>query len=225
MGETKAHKYLKNVGIAILLNKGCNPVGTEVSLPFYIHDKEYKYWQKFGDNRHHITDVAGIVGQSVPLENPTFASQTKTVQTLYCIEVKVSRSDFRNGFCMRGWGKMWLLSPPNVIPPEEIPDGVGHYECDIRTGVLTQTKKAGFSGMEADNVIIDQTIKSVLWSGYVEGIRLIFDHNPEIPKMFGQQHIHPFVKGRKEKPRRKKSKDDKNYVPDVRDIMGEGKDD
>jgi len=139
MGETDEHKFLKKVGMAILLNKGCNPVGTEATLPVYLSDKKYQYWKDPEMGAHHIVDVVGIGSQSVKLEKPTTFSKVKTVQTLYAIEVKVSRSDFRNGFCMRGWGKLWLISPTGVIPPDEIPNGVGHYECDLELGTLVQT--------------------------------------------------------------------------------------
>jgi len=196
MGETEEHKYLKKVGMAILLNKGCNPVGTEITLPVYIGGNEHKLWKNFEDNTHHITDVAGITSHSIPHETPSYIAQTRSVRTLYCIEVKVSRSDFRNGFCMRGWGKMWLISPPGVIPKSEIPPGVGHYECDIENRTLKQVRNAGFSGYKVDDYIQKKAIDEILWSGYVDGVKQTFLNNPEINNMFGGKQTHFFIKGK-----------------------------
>jgi len=197
MGETKKHKYLKKIGMAILMNKGCNPVGIEIPLPIYIRNGfESEFWKNFLDdnNRHHITDVAGLVGHSIPTDDPLYT--TKTVKTIYAIEVKVSRSDFRSGFCRRGWGKMWLIAPPGIIPLDELPRGIGLYECDTEKRTLKLVKKASFSGMETDDYTHKGTSNAILWSGYIQGIKETFIHNPEIKDFFTGVGTHFWVKAK-----------------------------
>lgn len=44
------------------------------------------------------------------------------------IEVKVSRSDFRNGFMCSGCNYHYLLTPMRLVAPYEVPKGVGLIE-------------------------------------------------------------------------------------------------
>jgi hypothetical protein len=44
------------------------------------------------------------------------------------IEVKVSRSDFKNGFICTGCNYHYVLSPMRLIAPYEIPEGIGLIE-------------------------------------------------------------------------------------------------
>lgn len=44
------------------------------------------------------------------------------------IEVKVSRSDFRNGFVCSGCNYHYLLTPMRLVAPYEVPKGVGLIE-------------------------------------------------------------------------------------------------
>lgn len=44
------------------------------------------------------------------------------------VEVKVSRSDFRNGFVCSGCNYHYLLTPMRLVAPYEVPTGVGLIE-------------------------------------------------------------------------------------------------
>jgi hypothetical protein len=56
------------------------------------------------------------------------------------IEVKVSRSDFRNGFICSGCNYHYILAPMRMLAPYEIPKGVGlieynkyKFSCEAKT--------------------------------------------------------------------------------------------
>jgi len=186
LGESTEHKLLKDVGIGILLNKGCNPVGVEVTLPTHCDkDPMEKDW-----NGRHIADVAGLVGHSVPTKSKLFP--TRTVPSLYAIEVKVSRSDFLHGFCDRGYGKLWLLTLPGVVKEGEIPKGIGHIEVDLTEMKLRKCQKASFTGLELDEHSRERIAGHIFFMGYVESMKARFTRNPQIVKLFDTQ-LHRYI--------------------------------
>lgn len=57
------------------------------------------------------------------------------------IEVKVSRSDFRNGFICNGCNYNYILTPMRLLAPHEVPEGVGLIEFNkykFRCGMLEE---------------------------------------------------------------------------------------
>ena len=186
MGESKNHKLLKDIGIGILLNKGCTPVGVEVTLPIGCDLRPMeREW-----NERKVTDVAGLINHSVPTGNKVYP--TRGVPSLYAIEVKVSRADFKSGYCDKGYGKMWLLTTPDVIKEGELPKGIGHIEVDLKTMKMKHCQRASFTGMEIDKFSQNIIYQHMHFMGYVEGMIARFKHQPEIVALFDTQ-LHRYI--------------------------------
>jgi len=106
MGESDLHAYLKQVGAAFLMNQGCFLVDIEVPLCRYgqqmIHDLD----------DHHIVDVCGIGERFYNFNDSSLGrgEYEVTRNILRGIEVKVSRSDFRNGFICTACNYNYLLT-------------------------------------------------------------------------------------------------------------------
>ena len=145
MGESDLHAYLKQVGAAFLMNQDFFLVDTEIPLCRYgqqmIHDLD----------DHHIVDVCGVGERFYNLKDPTLGKGEYEVtrNILRGIEVKVSRSDFRNGFICTACNYNYLLTPMRLIAPWEVPKGVGlieynKYKFKVE---LTEENKFKFEGL------------------------------------------------------------------------------
>ena len=145
MGESDLHTYLKQVGAAILMNQDCFLVDTEVPLCRYgqqmIHDLD----------DHHIVDVCGVGERFYNLKDTSLGrgEYEVTRNILRGIEVKVSRSDFRNGFICTACNYNYLLTPMRLVAPWEVPKGVGLIEYNkYKFSVeLTEENKFKFEGL------------------------------------------------------------------------------
>jgi hypothetical protein len=51
---------------------------------------------------------------------------------IWCVEVKVSRADYLNGYAEKGCNKHYVLAPREMIAPSELPKHVGLVEYDER---------------------------------------------------------------------------------------------
>ena len=164
MVESRLHGFLKKVGAAFLVNRGCFLVATEVPLG------------RFGQRRlhdldgHHVIDVCGVGERFFKLrEKGELGRGDYEVarNILRGVEVKVSRSDFRNGFVCTACNYNYLLTPMRLVAPWEVPQGVGLIEYnrhkfgaetteegDLRFRGLRVVKKPSFtriSRFQVDN--------------------------------------------------------------------------
>ena len=135
MGESPRHRFLKNVGKAFLYNQGCFLVDTEVKL----NQLGLKRFVEL-DN-HTVIDVCGVGLKYFPhnkrrlrqgeFHNFDLANPQKYeygYNILRGLEIKVSRSDFRNGFICSGCNYHYILTPMRMLAPYEVPKGVGLIE-------------------------------------------------------------------------------------------------
>jgi len=116
MTESELHKRLKDFGFLWLRAQHCTTIGMEV----FVLDS------------YHVTDVLGA--------SPNYRRQnweTNTMDdpphpyTIWCIEVKVSRPDFNNGYADRGCNKHYVLTPKDILDPKlDLPRHVGLLEFD-----------------------------------------------------------------------------------------------
>ncbi len=190
MGESEEHWLLKQVGWALLLRKGCSPVGTEVGLSTW----EQLPHHGLPPNEYHITDAAGLIWHTIKKKEQYGYDQRR--HTVYAVEVKVSRSDFQRGFCTMGWGKMWLLTPPGMLETSEIPEGVGLYEYDTESETLSLRGKATFSGYEPSESALKDIERSIVWSGYGNSVRRrLEDDGKRLLKLLRPQQTLEFGKG------------------------------
>jgi hypothetical protein len=135
MGETGMHTFLKQVGRLFLLNQECHTVETEVSLNQLGLQRLDEL-----DNKK-IVDVLGVglmyrpysrlkaseegcEGFSLPQPDIYHVG----LNVLRGVEVKVSRSDFRNGFICAGCNYNYVLTPARLVSPGLLPRGVGLIE-------------------------------------------------------------------------------------------------
>lgn len=126
--ESQEHFILKNVAMAYLrLHFGCTIAAMEVP-GMHIggsisDDKEAKL----------IADSVGIRinHQWLPiLEREENGSPYKRIETVYCIEAKVSRGDFKSGYCIGG-DLNYVIVPNGLVKKEEVYKGVGLIEVDM----------------------------------------------------------------------------------------------
>jgi hypothetical protein len=116
------------VGAAFLFNQGCFLVDTEVPLS--------RTGQTHELDDHHVVDVCGVGERFFKADKelltdyaePLGARHEVKRNVLRGVEVKVSRSDFRNGFYCSGCNYNYLLTPMRLVSPWELPRGVGLVE-------------------------------------------------------------------------------------------------
>jgi len=127
MPESNLHRFLKDVGRAFLFNQRCYLVATEVFL--LRHGIASKL------DRHWVIDICGIGEKYIPYierihkEEDVFDTPYK-FNIMRGVEVKVSRNDFKNGFCCSGCNYHYLLVPKGLVSLSEVPKPVGLIEYD-----------------------------------------------------------------------------------------------
>lgn len=154
MGESNLHKYLKLLGIKYLDAQGCRLVATEIYVrksasDFWLNGdielkKRAEHYNQYLDGmeahlkKNHdsdskwIIDVLGIgeknvMARDISWNNTAYQPMKKvgTETLLRGIEVKVSRNDFRNGYCQTGLNYHYILCPELLVKKSEIPKHIG----------------------------------------------------------------------------------------------------
>jgi len=135
MGESPRHLYLKQVGKLWLYNQMCHMVDTEIKLnQLGLH----RYLEL--DNKK-VIDVVGVGLKYFPWGKRKIQDDeyddfklSKPEQyeigynVLRGIEVKVSKSDFKNGFICTSANYNYVLAPTKLVSPSIVPKGVGLIE-------------------------------------------------------------------------------------------------
>ena len=150
MGESPSHQYLKQVGALWLYNQMCHLVDTEVKL------NQLGLLRYLELDNKKVIDVIGVGLKYFPwsrrkiqdelfddfeLVNPEQYDIGYNI--LRGIEVKVSKSDFKNGFICTGTNYNYVLAPTKLISPSLLPKGVGlleynRYKFDITENDLEE---------------------------------------------------------------------------------------
>ena len=118
MGETPLHSFLKDVAQAWLLQLDCFMVGSEVPITVLGQKRIHEL-----DN-HFVVDACGL-GERVVEER---LGIQYIGNILRGVEVKVSTSDFRNGFLCAACNYNYVLTPMRLVLPSSLPDRVGLLE-------------------------------------------------------------------------------------------------
>lgn len=135
MGESPRHLYLKQVGKLWLYNQMCHMVDIEIKLnQLGLH----RYLEL--DNKK-IVDVIGVGLKYFPWKRRKIQDEeyddfelSKPEQydigynVLRGIEVKVSKSDFKNGFICTSANYNYVMAPTKLVSPSSVPKGVGLIE-------------------------------------------------------------------------------------------------
>ena len=136
------------MGAAFLLNQGCFLVDTEVPLS--------RTGQTHELDDHRVVDVCGVGERFFEADRdllmdyaePLRARHEVKRNVLRGVEVKVSRSDFRNGFYCSGCNYNYLLTPMRLVSPGELPRGVGLVEYNrYKFSVELAEERFAFRGL------------------------------------------------------------------------------
>lgn len=125
MTDREKTKLLTKVGFLFLERMGCREISTEIN----VHLME-KNTINLDAGYHYIIDIAGTAWEYLP---PSEKDKFKVNKIDICrgIEVKVSRSDLKNGFIHHGCNFNYILAQKGLIKPSEIHDDIGIIEVDI----------------------------------------------------------------------------------------------
>jgi hypothetical protein len=118
MGETHLHRFLKDIAQAWLLHLDCFIVGAEVPLTVLGQKRIHEL------DSHYIVDACGI-GERV-IEERLGVQYIGNI--LRGVEVKVSASDFRNGFLCAACNYNYVITPMRLVTPSSLPERVGLIE-------------------------------------------------------------------------------------------------
>jgi hypothetical protein len=150
MGESVSHQYLKQVGKLWAYNQMCHMVDTEVKL------NQLGLLRYLELDNKQVIDVVGVGLKYFPwsrrkiqdeliddfdLEKPEQYEIGYNI--LRGIEVKVSKSDFKNGFICSGTNYNYVLTPTKLISPSLLPKEVGlieynRYKFDVTENDLEE---------------------------------------------------------------------------------------
>lgn len=121
MGESQLHFFLKMLGMAYLYNQNCDLVATEC----YTYSSA---GEKHDLDNHRYIDVLGLGKKFISLHLRRGLLDKTYEQVLRGVEVKISRSDFKNGFVTTGCNYHYLLTPMRLVNVAEIPKWIGLLE-------------------------------------------------------------------------------------------------
>jgi hypothetical protein len=131
LSDREKTAFLTKLGFLYLKKMGCYAISTEVHLP--IHNRLVEE-----NDAHYTIDILGISKKYIPYEKQVKIKDehgcdttVKYYNVLRGIEVKVSRSDFKNGFIHTGCHYNYLLVPKGLVLPSEVHASVGLIEVDL----------------------------------------------------------------------------------------------
>jgi hypothetical protein len=150
VGESPSHLYVKQIGTLWLYNQMCHMVDTEVKL------NQLGLLRYLELDNKKVIDVIGVgikyflwtrrkiqdeLYDDFALETPEQYEIGYNI--LRGIEVKVSKSDFKNGFICTGTNYNYVLAPTKLISPSLLPKGVGlieynRYKFDVTENDLEE---------------------------------------------------------------------------------------
>ena len=140
MAESNRHRFLKYLGVLYLHDRGCRTVGTEVG-PIFRPDLV----ERSELDKHYHIDVLGVGPKPIlktdytyVIRGKTYKSQSKIGEKMVSrgIEIKVSRSDFKNGFICSGINYAYLFTPKGLVKKSEVPKNVGLLEYHWNLGTI-----------------------------------------------------------------------------------------
>ena len=143
MGESNLHKYLKLLGIQYLDQQGCRLIATEIYVrksasnvwldgDLALKERADHYNNYFEGMESHlkgttdsdskwIIDILAIGSKDIR----EYDKKVGIEISIRGIEVKVSRSDFKNGYCQTGLNYHYILCPELLVKKSEVPKHVG----------------------------------------------------------------------------------------------------
>jgi len=122
----KKTQILTKIGFLFLEKMGCHEISTEVPVySYYFRD----FQNPIKNDAHYHIDILGIGWEYLPPNKETY--QTNKREILRGIEVKISKSDFNNGFIHNSCHYNYLLIPKDFIEPDQVHKSIGIIEVDL----------------------------------------------------------------------------------------------
>jgi hypothetical protein len=125
MTETAEHRLLRELAAVWLRGRGCKEIAFEV----FVHGFNHRYQGGVAKRYRYVADVVGASVRYRPYETGV-PSESRRFYDIWCVEAKVSRSDFEAGFVYDGANRSYLITLPNLVDPKELPAQVGLIEVD-----------------------------------------------------------------------------------------------
>lgn len=164
MNDREKTNLLTKVGFLHLRNQGCFEIATEVKMPHWgLRD-----FQNEAD-RHYLIDLVGVRWKYLP-HTKQYTKKTKIGETEYehtvikepvtrGIEIKVSKSDLKNGFIHSGCHSNFLMAPKGLVSKKNIHKDVGIIEVDLEQLSIRKYRKP-FYGYALEGVSYLRSSKS-----------------------------------------------------------------
>ncbi len=136
MKDREKTDLLTKICYLYLRDIGCFEIGTEIHIPYYgLRDYTNEA------DKHYKIDLVGINWKYLPpskqymkkIETEAYSWDHKVIKKpiLRGIEIKVSRSDFKNGFVHVGCNYNYLMTPLGLVDKKEVHKGIGIIEVDL----------------------------------------------------------------------------------------------
>jgi len=175
MRDAEKTAILTKIGYLQLKNMGCYLVSTEVKVPAWSL-RDFTNEQ----DRHFIIDLIGIGWKYLP------PSQQYTIKVqrfddewrdekiikepiLRGVEIKVSRSDFKNGFIHCGSHYNYIMVPKDLVDKKEVYRDIGIIEVDLENFKFVKTRAPYPHKFEGLEIVRKPTLKHIP-NTYVEEI-------------------------------------------------------
>lgn len=166
MSDRDKTKLLTKIGFLYLEKMGCREISTEVNVHLYTRESV------LDPNFHYIIDLLGIATEYLPPSkkwDELYKVNTQTI--LRGVEIKVSRSDFKNGFIHHGCNFNYLLTPKGLVNPDEVHSDIGIIEVDIENFKII-TYQRPFYGYELKGVeLIRNPKRKIVDPSLIENLR------------------------------------------------------
>ena len=156
MSDREKTDLITKVCYLYLRDIGCFEIGTEIHIPYYgLRD-----WTNEAD-KHYNIDLVGINWKYLPpskqyvkkIETEAFSWDHTVVKEpiLRGIEIKVSRSDFKNGFVHVGCNYNYLMTPKGLVDKKDVHKDIGIIEVDLDNLALRK-RRPPFYGVDIKGI-------------------------------------------------------------------------
>ncbi len=145
MSDREKTALITKLGYLYLYNMGCHEISTEVKVPWFLIPNVSGSDVYVKNRRHTKIDIIGIEDEYLPPSKQYVEKvwseildrmiDKKVIKKpiLRGIEIKVSKSDFKNGFIHMGCHYNYLMVPKGLVSPKEVDKSVGLIEVDLKT--------------------------------------------------------------------------------------------
>lgn len=132
--RTDTHRLLRELAALWLRGQRCFELGFEVFL-YPENAEKCRFTTGRRKWRRYYADTVGtsrLYPSSEQIEAHRILGLPEPQRfLLWCAEAKSSRSDFKNGFVSWGCNRHYVVTPPSLIAPKELPKHVGLLEIDL----------------------------------------------------------------------------------------------